>query len=314
MFRRWLSNFLNKNKEKIEIIVKILIIVAIVVFVMYIYFSNGNTNISTQSKTEIYKPQETITSGSTISEEKYQEDSNLVDIFIGYCNEKKVEDAYNLLTEDCKNNLYPTVEDFKLKYCDRYFAEKKEYSLQSWSTKGEYDVYQIRIINNMMATGKYDDEGAYQDYITIVSDGDNKKININGFIYTKEINKNTNTNELKIDVKKVDVYMDYEEYTLEVTNNTENIIMLDSMRSPASTLGLELEDGNIRSVNTNSISFIELMLNPGETRSITIQFVKKYTTSVNSMDIVFSNVVKNYNEFTKNRETYTDFIEVKVEV
>lgn len=317
MFRKWLSGYYRRNKEKIELLMKALIIVAFVVFIMFFIFrnsSNKETNINEDTSQTIYKPKETIISGSNVKEEKYEEDSNIVKEFVDYCNNGKVQEAYNLLTDECKENIYPTLEKFKQKYCDTYFLEKREYSLQAWVNDGSHTTYQMRITNDILSTGTYEDGKAYQDYITIVDDGENKRININSYIGRNEIYKTTELEGINIVAERVDIYADFEEYTIELTNNTDNTIMLDSMQSPAYTLRLSSDDGKTYAVRINSINYSKLLVNPGETRKIKIEFSKKYGNSSASQQIMFSKVVKNYNEFINNKTEYNDFMEIKVKV
>lgn len=317
MFRKWLSDYYRRNKEKIELLIKVLIVVLFVVFIMSFIFknsSNKETNINEDISQTTYKPKETIISGSNIKEERYEEDSNIVKLFVEYCNNGKVQEAYNLLTDECKEILYPTLDKFKQKYCDRYFSEKREYSLQSWVNNGIYTTYQMRITNDILSTGIYQDGEAYQDYITIVNNGESEKININGYVGRNQIYKTTELEEINIVAERVDIYAEYEEYTIEVTNNTNNIIMLDSMQNPAYTLRI-LSDGDKNyAVRLNSINYSKFLVNPGETKKIRMEFSKKYGNSSASKQIVFSKVVKNYNEFINNKSEYNDFMEIKVKV
>ena len=315
MFRRWFSGVKSRNKGKIELTIKMILIALVIMLLVYTMFSNNEkTSVNNEKAQTIYKPQETIISGSNIKEEEYKEDTNLVDIFVQYCNEGKVSQAYDILTDECKENLYPTLQDFKQKYCDKYFPEKKDYNLQSWVNRDNKTIYQMRITQDILSLGEYQSSGIYQDYITIVESDNNKKININGFIERKEINKNSNFEGIEIKVNKVDVYMDYEEYSLDLTNNTQNAIMLDSMVNPRYTLKIVSSDNNTFPVMLNSISYIKLIVNPEENKQIKIQFSKKYTNSSNLKYIEFSKIVKNYNEFIKNQTDYNDFISMKAEL
>lgn len=317
MFRKWLSGYYRRNKEKIELLMKVLVIVAFVVFIMSFIFknsSNKQTNINEDISQTTYKPKETIISGSDIKEERYEEDSNIIKLFVEYCNNGNVQEAYNILTDECKENLYPTLDKFKQKYCDRYFSEKREYSLQSWVNNGIYTTYQMRITNDILSTGIYQDGEAYQDYITIVNNGESEKININGYIGRNQIYKTTELEEINVVAERVDIYAEYEEYTIEVTNNTNNIIMLDSMQNPAYTLRISSDGDKNYAVRLNSINYSKLLVNPGETRKIKMEFSKKYGNSSVSKQIVFSKVVKNYNEFINNKSEYNDFTEIKVKV
>ncbi len=315
MFRRWLSDFITKNKEKIEQVIKVCLVAGLVIFMVYLFFANRgkeNNNSSSSQKQDLYEPQETIISGSDISDEQYEENSNIVNTFIQYCNEGKVNEAYSLLTNECKENLYHNVEDFQEEYCNRYFNTKKSFNLQAWIKKDNCTTYQIRILDDILSSGKYEGGNVYQDYITIVKDGDNEKININGYIGKESINKTAEKDGIIINVLEVNRYMNFEEYTIEVTNNTENVIILDSMKNPTSTLVLVSNNNSGYSVILNSISYIELIVNPKENRQMKIQFNKKYSSETDVNKIIFSEVAKNYNEFIKDKTNYNDFTTIEV--
>ena len=313
MFRRWFSGSIQKNKPKIAAVAAVLFIVLLIAYTAHVMFSKSdNTQYTVEQGQTVYKPQETIISGKNIKDEQYKEDSNEVDLFINYCNDGNINEAYNMLSGECKENLYPTVEDFKEKYCDRYFSEKKEYNLQSWINNDNGTTYEIRLTNDILSTGKYESGEIYQDYITIKDNEGRKKINTNGFVCRKEINKSDDYDGINIYVKKVDIYMDYEEYTLQVTNNTENAIMLDNMIYSRDNLRIVFADENTATVVPNSISFNKLTLNSDRSKEIKIQFYKEYTNNSESKYMVFSKVVKNYYEYIQNMENYDDYAVITV--
>ena len=148
--------------------------------------------------------------------------------------------------------------------------------------------------------------------ITIVNDGDNQKININGYICKEIINKTNEKDGIVINVLEVNKYVDFEEYTLEVTNNTEKVIILDNMQNSMNSLRLVVNNNNSYPVILNSISYTELIVNPEENRQMKIQFDKKYSSEMEANSIVFSKVAKDYNEFIKNTANYNDFTTIEV--
>lgn len=315
MFRRWLSGFINNNREKISLLLKVLGATAIVVFIMagIMRMNNKHDNNSIDQAQTVYKPRETIIEGGKVETQEYEEHSSYVETFVNYCSEGKVNEAYNMLSDECKGNLYKTVEEFKTKYCDKYFSTKKEYTLQSWVNNTNTVTYQMRIMEDMMYSGEYKSGEIYQDYITVTENNGETKISINGYIGQEEINKTSNIDGIEVIVKKRDKYMDYEEYTLEVTNYTENTIMMDSMERPAYSLVL-VNTNNYDPVITNSISYIELMVDPQEKREMKIQFSKRYTSNVKVDYILFSNIVMDYSEFSKDKDNYSGFVKMKVEL
>ena len=96
--------------------------------------------------------------------------------------------------------------------------------------------------------------------------------------------------------------------------NTENVVILDDMNYSKSSLAIISTDDRKSSVIPNSLSYIKLIANPGETKKIKIQFNKAYSNDEESEYMQFSKIVKNYNEFIKNQKEYNDFIEIKVEL
>lgn len=315
MFRRWISEFYRKYKNKIELLGKVIFATFIGIAMFYLLIKNGarEKGVTENKEQTIYKPQETVISGSNITEQKYKEDSNVVDNFVKYCNEGNIDEAYNLLTNECKENLYPKLEDFKLKYCDRYFKTKRDYNLQSWIKNGDIVIYQMRITEDMLSTGKYQSD-AYQDYITVVNTENGQKLNINGYVCRKEINKSIRQEGLEINVIRVDVYMDYEEYTIKVINNTSKVIMLDSMKNSAYTLRLKSNSNTYYSSRASSLSYTKLIVNPQENRKMEIQFNKKYTMDSSIKSIIFSQIVRDYTKFIKNQTEYIDFVSIQVDL
>ena len=98
---------------------------------------------NTVSTSNVYKPQETVISGGNVSNEKQQENENIVEQFVQYCNKGEVEKAYDLLSQNCKNAIYPNIQAFKENYIDKKFTKQRQYSMQSWYTD---DVYTYKII------------------------------------------------------------------------------------------------------------------------------------------------------------------------
>ena len=196
--RKWFSNFRRNNKDKIEKFLKLLLAVALFVGAVAFVFSNFKVSAPKEANLNIYRPTETVISGSDIKEEEFKQEDNLVSEFVEYCNNGETEDAYNLLTDDCKEKLYPTLSSFNDNYYNIIFADgSKEFNLQSWVSDGSYNTYRVRFIDDIISTGNYDDTIKYEDYITIVTENNEKKLNINGYIRTENINKKYSTDEIE---------------------------------------------------------------------------------------------------------------------
>ena len=125
MLRLKISNFIRNHKDKIKDLGQKLLMVAMGVFIATIILSSmsGGENEKDQNEianeiANVYKPTQTVIQGSDVSKEQYEEDKNLVNTFLEFCNNGKVEDAYNLISDECKQESYPTIEQFKKYYYD----------------------------------------------------------------------------------------------------------------------------------------------------------------------------------------------------
>lgn len=49
-----------------------------------------------------------------------------VNQFVDLCNEQKIEEAYNLLSEECKEEVYPSLDSFRNNYYNAIFNGQKE--------------------------------------------------------------------------------------------------------------------------------------------------------------------------------------------
>lgn len=316
MFRTKISGFIKKNKDKIGNLGTKLIIVAIVVFIATIILSSMRSGNRTQEKdrNEVYNPQETVIKGDDVSDKQYNADNNIINKFLQFCNEKKIEEAYALLSNDCKNNVYPTLEIFKSEYLDNIFTEKRIYNLQSWISTKQYTVYRIRYTTDMLSKGTYDKSNVYQDYITLIKDSNEEKISIGNFIISEKLNIVTKTNELEATVIAKKTYIDDEEYDIEIKNCTTNVILLDELNNYGGII-LITNDNTEYSAYTNKLFTYDIILQPDITKTITIRF-KKNSSSLDkkSKTIRFSNVIRNYEEYTKDKLNYKDIFNVQIDL
>ena len=103
--------------------------------------AENNVNYENQSKSLI--------SGGTVSETHQDEFGKLLDSFLTYCKNHEPEKAYGLLSQDCKNILYPNEKVFEQQYYKGKFSSEKKYSFQSWTSK-ETNIYLVKIFKNML--------------------------------------------------------------------------------------------------------------------------------------------------------------------
>lgn len=299
-----------KHKEKIEYAIAFIALIVIISLVVMLItrFSNNNVNIITNTgnvgnTTNIAKPIENFNSISVETEESVITGDELtsyqislidnIENFVSYCNNSDVEQAYSLLSTECKEALYPTIEDFTELYYNKVFAgEKKNVSIENWSN----NIYRVETAGDFLATGKYDEDDVQADYMQIVQeDEENYKLNINGFLGTENFeNVSSSNNELKITALKSSTYMDYQTYTFKIENFSEEEVLIDD-RSNIDTMYLEDTNGLKYSAYTHELSDAQLRILPQTSKEVTIKYYNKYSSNRNIKKIVFSKIILNNN-------------------
>lgn len=298
-----LKRFYNQNRKKIWKITGI-IVFFYMVLQFFNYLAGKNNNIKYYSNEEIieinnkYTDLSVTTDESVLTQEKLSkkqtESLKVIDEFFSYCNKQDLEKAYSLLTEECKQLLYPNINEFKEGYYKEiYDGKKKSISVENWTG----DIYKITVEDDFITTGVYSSGQAKQDYITLKKEESGEyKLNINSYIGRKNINKTTEFS-YNIEAKAIykDVYMDFEVYTFEVKNPSNGKILIDPLNDINSMYLID-ENGVRYYAYTHEISKAELLINSGETRKFEVKFYNKYTSSKNIEGIIFSKVMLNYHQ------------------
>ena len=142
----------------------------------------------------------------------------------------------------------------------------------------------------MLATGKSNNGYTKQDYITVKKENNNYKLNINNYIGYSKIEKTTKKDNIEINVASKNTYMDNEQYTIKVTNNSKNDISLDGL-SNVKSLYLQDSKGSKYSAYTHELTEPTLKVQAGQTKEITIKFYNNYSSNKNINYMVFSDVI-----------------------
>ena len=298
-----IMRFIRQNKKQI---IRIAVIAAFLFLILqilnYLTENNKNINVNNNKEQSVYEKtngtvvsDKSMVSGGKVSTSTMQSVNDIIKEFVENCNNQKIEEAYNMLTDECKEVLYPDIETFENNYYNNLFKESNlGYSIENWSG----DIYIVKYMEDMLSTGKITTDNSYSDYITIVNKDGNKKLNINRYIGRKILNKSKDSDNIKTEVLYSDKYMDYEIYKLKITNNTDNTILLD----PLTEVGkIYLKDSNdVRhKAYTNEIVKDNLKIYAGHTSTIEIKFDNPYISDRDIKSICFSNIVLYYSEANK---------------
>ena len=269
-----------------------------------------NLEVGTQN---VYQPNKTILTNTTVGENQAKENNNIIEEFVQYCNNAETQKAYDLLTDECKEILYPTVDKFNNYYCKKIFTDKMQYNIQSWINDGDNYTYKIRFLQDILATGKYNSE-AIEDYITIIEDNNQLKININSYIMRQKINRKQTSQDITVNIISKDIYKEYEEYEIKVTNNRDETILLDSLETVD---GIELigDSNDVKyQALTNELSNYDVKIPSKNTKTIKIKFRREYNPRRETSKIYFSNVILNEDKYEENKDDKSNKTTIEIQL
>lgn len=305
----------NQNRRQIIIIGLVVVFFFIIIQILnqMAKEENRNTNIeNTNIELKEELPTESIISGTTVSEKTTKENTQIVSEFIENCNTGKVQDAYALLTDKCKEALFPTEEIFKTNYYDIIFTEKRIYNIKNWISNSGSNTYLIEYFNDVMATGKVEEEIAFQDYIT-VNNKEDGKININSFISYKEINKTAEIDNIKITIIGKQIHKQFEKYEIQVDNKTDKTILLD-LNNELQTVYLQDSNDVKYSAVLSELSKSDLIIEEDASDVYNIKFNKIYNPSKNLKSMSFTNIIKDYESYMQDIQNYNERTQITIEM
>lgn len=289
-----------------------------------INFGNTSSLNNSMFSNDLYNQNQTISNNANdknyinnenniINNENTNNNSNSTEIvlnsFFDLCLEGNVEQAYELISEQCKQVLFPTIEKFEKNYRSRIFDNNKFYTIEEY--KGS--TYKVNISEDMNTTGAYSPL-AYTDYITIISNNEDTKLNIGSYVGRYTINKESTDNDITVTVNYKDVFIDYEKYNISVMNNHSKIIMLNSSNN-TDTMYLTDFNGTKYYAYTHELVGSSLILRSGSTAKFNIRYDSNYSTNSKN-ELVFSNVILDYDTYRKmeNKEEYKDIGVIRVKI
>lgn len=305
----------NRNVFWFSLIVIAFIIILIQVFNYLAAHKLEKQNEETMQEASIPKPvynkDESNLGLGEARERLQQESTNLIDNFMQFCNNKEPDKAYELLTPECKEVLYPDLQTFIDTYYEPIFNSVKTFNYQFRSG----DTYEVRILDDILATGGQ--ASVYRDYFTIVKnqETDSYLLNINSYIGRTMIGARKETNNIAIEVQYEDQYIDNVIYKIKIINNTDQDILLDSREK---TDSMYLYDEN--EVNHTALSYEltkeQLQIAARQECEVEIKFNSSYTTGRVIEQVVFSDIITNKNLYDslENKNQYQERVEIRVDV
>ena len=162
--------------------------------------------------------------------------------------------------------------------------------MELWLNNASSYTYQVKFFeDNLLATGGTSINSNIEDYITVVNENGESKINVNGLISSQTVNQTASNSNIEITIHSRTIYKNYESYNISIKNNTQNNVTLsDGSNSNDITL---LDENNIAYGSfINEIPINLLSLKPGQQINIDIGFNKIYDTYRNIEQMQFNNL------------------------
>lgn len=258
-----------------------------------------------------------VITGNEVKKDTQQANTKIIEQFITYCNNKEIEQAYGLLTDECKEELFfGNMEYFKQNYVDKIFVTKKMASIQSWIS-GYINTYRVTIQDDILSSGKLDSSNnIIEDYYTIMEQQDGTyKLNINNYIRREKVEKQRQINGITITIVCKDIYKEYESYDITIENMTSKTILLDSKETVDSIYLLGSNDNHYDAFSYE-IDKTQTIIKPEENKKLTIRFNKIYSNKIIMRQMIFSDVIADYEEYekTQNKKEYTDRLRFNIEL
>ena len=262
-------------------------------------------NSSTNQSTTISKTDKSVITGEKIS--TYDDNINVrtINRFINYCNNGEIEEAYSMLSDECKEVIYPSIESFKSNYINKIFYIYRIYDLENWYKNVNLYTYYIKYSEDILSTGNVNSKDNKSDYITVVQEDDEYKLNISSYVGRKIKNTKGYNDNIYITLNWIDMYIDYSILNITINNNnSESTICIDT-KEDVMTLHAVDDNGVKYSAFLNEIPNSQLVFNKRETRTLDIKVNMIYSTSRYLKGISFNDIVTNYDNYAQKKEGKT---------
>ena len=155
--RREIKLFWTRNgKLLLQIIGSISLVILVI--------QGANQYVIMQNK---QKEKETLAHKEEREQEKIKQniDKEYINVFLDYCKNDRIEEAYNMLSENCKKEKYPTIDFFKKNYINKIYNYKREYQITL-----QNDIYKITFLEDILQSGKVENRKQLVDYYSVNED------------------------------------------------------------------------------------------------------------------------------------------------
>ncbi len=238
-----------------------------------------------------YSPYEPIIeNGEQMPENIIDPINEIISQYIKYCNEKKYEKAYEMISKDCRECIYPDIKYFK-NYVDYVFETEKVYSIQNYSNYNNSYIYRVRIFDDILATGMTgtDDFRYFEEKLVFTKENGNILFGVKGFIKKENQNLVYDDKNLKITVKSKMTSYDEQVYNMTIENKTNNYAIIYD-KDINNNIFIKSARG-IKFTYNEDLTQESIILKPQEKININLSFSIFYDEGIQCEEMDFENVL-----------------------
>lgn len=278
-FRRWFRKYRNL----------ILLIFLLWFAIFLINYFMGHRKIEPQPTTTYEAHTSVIDSTSSAPKSLQSVIEEMIEEYVGYCNEGNYQRAFDMLSEDCRKYEY---NDNVEKFMDHVLIKMpipKHYAIQDYSNT-RYDgkdiyVYEIKYTDDLLATGLTNSTYAFtSEKIAFYREDGEVLMNVGEYIYHTDVKSISENEYLKIDVIDKTVNYDSEVYEVKLTNRSNyTVVIADGIENEEVVLVLPNE-------TRNRMSISDIVLGPQESQTLKFRFTKYVDDGDKSQSLLFSSI------------------------
>lgn len=287
----------------------IVVIVLAVLIIINRVLMNASKNPAPQTT---YTPNVPLldSNAGEIPKKVSSEFENFIDKYIGYCNNRNYVEAYNMISDDCKENFFGNSFNSFKSYVQQKFTTTKRYAIQDYSNLEDEYIYNVKIFDDYLATGLTGQTYRYQEEKFMISydKDDNLVISVGNYMGSKPLNYMASNEYILAEVTNVIEKYSFASYTLKVTNRTNYTVVVKDGYADATEVGLAVGD-ELRATNDNDVTIV---LGPGESKTVNLAFPQFYDSGLEPKGIILD-AVRVMENYTGNQETADEEIENAVD-
>lgn len=229
-------------------------------------------------------------SGTSTPRSMQEPIEDMIEEYVGYCNEGNYQKAFNMLSEDCREYAFNnSVEQF-MRHVLVKMPTPKKYAIQDYSNM-KYDgtniyIYEIKYTDDFLATGITNSTYAFtsENFTFYRDDNDEIQMNTGNYIYHTDIKSISENEYFKIDVIDKIVNYSIETYRIKFTNRSNyTIVVSDGAETNEIVLVLPNE---VR----NKSDLYDIVLEPLQEMTVEFTFPKFIDDGDTSQSLLFSSI------------------------